>query len=158
MESVSVRGRRQWRERGRNATSAALRVMAACLALLLVASSLGQVAHFLLVPHAICAEHGELVELSPGADHGGQHLLQVEPAAHDAGPSVSPEELASHDHCEILASAQRQLALPAASVVALVPVVASSSLALVEPSAAQVSLSPLAVAPKTSPPACGAQA
>ncbi len=150
-----VLGLRRRRKLGRKATSAVVRVVAACLALLLAASSLGQIAHFLLVPHAICAEHGALVELSVGSDHTGPHLAEVETAAHEAGASVWSRELASHDHCEMLASAQRQLALPAASVVALVPVATSSSLTLVEISAAQASLARLSVAPKTSPPVHG---
>lgn len=132
--------------------------MAASLALLLTASSLGEIAHFLLVPHAICAEHGELVELSSGSEHASERHAEAEPPTYDTGPSASSEELASHDHCELLASGQRQLALPPASVVALVPATTSSSLALVEISAAQESLSPLSFAPKTSPPVCGVPA
>ena len=153
-----VRGQRRLQARGRKATSAALRVVAACLALLLTASSLGQIAHFLLVPHAICAEHGELVELSAGSEHAGPHHAEVAAADSDASPAVSSEEATSHDHCEILASQQRQLALPAANVVALLPAAASSTLALVESSAARHSLPTLSVAPKTSPPLRGVQA
>jgi hypothetical protein len=129
--------------------------MAACLALLLAASSLGEIAHSWLVPHAICAEHGELVELPSGSEHAGPHHDDAELTPHEAGTSVSSEELASHEHCEILASAQRQVALPAASVVAIVPATASAALSLLEISATQASLPPLSVAPKTSPPVCG---
>src|SRR5690349_15523621 len=64
-----VRSHEQRERRGREATSSALRWLAACLAFLLVASSLGQIGHFLLVSHAICAEHGELLELSGSDPH-----------------------------------------------------------------------------------------
>jgi hypothetical protein len=149
-----VPSRQRRRAAGRKAASPLLRALAAFVAVLLTASSLGQIAHFLLVPHAVCAEHGELVELSNGSDHAGPHHAEAAPVFDDS-TVMSPEGAASHDHCELLASGQEQLALPVAGVVALVPAAAASSLALIEPSVASPSLSTLLVAPKTSPPALG---
>src|SRR5688500_9504744 len=122
-----VREQRRSQQRGRRATPATLRAMAALVALLLAASSLAQIAHFLLVPHAICEHHGELIELSAEPAHASQHRAQPERAGHGTSAAVSSEEATSHDHCEVLASAQRQIVLPVANVVALVPAVASSS-------------------------------
>jgi hypothetical protein len=150
-----VPSRQRRRAAGRKAASPVFRALAAFVAVLLTASSLGQIAHFLLVPHAVCADHGELLELSTESDHAGQHHAEAEPPADDEAAAVSPEDATSHDHCEVLASGQRQLALPAASVVALVPAAASSSLALVETSAISRPLATLSLAPKTSPPARG---
>jgi hypothetical protein len=132
-----------------------LRALAALVALLLAASSLGEIAHSLLVPHAICATHGELVELSAEANHASEHQAQPQAANHDAGPAASSEEAASHDHCEVLASAQRQLPLPFASVVALLPATASASLNVAGVTTARPPLAALSVAPKTSPPTRG---
>jgi hypothetical protein len=128
-----------------------LRWLAACLALLLVASSLGQIGHFFLVSHTICAEHGELLELSGSATppHAAHATNDEE---HRASPSASSEEAVSHDHCELLASNQRQLALPAASSIAVVPAGSSCALELSLAAPRHPSLPTLALAPKTSPP------
>ena len=152
---LMVPRRQRRRAAGRKAASPLLRALAAFVAVLLTASSLGQIAHFWLVPHAVCTEHGELLELSADADHAGQPHAEMASAADEEAAAVSADDAGSHDHCEILARGQRQLALPAPSLVALVPAAASSSLALVEASATSRPLATLSVAPKTSPPARG---
>lgn len=153
-----VREQRRLQERGRRATPATLRAMAALVALLLAASSLAQIAHFLLVPHAICEHHGELIELGSEPAHASEHRAQPERAGHGTSASVSSEEATSHDHCEVLASAQRQIVLPIANVIALVPAIASSSSELTATATTRRSLPTLSVAPKTSPPCRGAVA
>jgi hypothetical protein len=153
-----VPSRQRRRAAGRKAASPVLRALAALVAILLTASSLGEIAHFWLVPHAVCTEHGELLELSTESDHSGEHRTEAAPVAGAEVAAVAPERAPSHDHCEILASEQRQLALPAASVVAFVPPAVSSSLFLVETCATSRSRSALSVAPKTSPPARGSLA
>lgn len=117
--------------------------------LLLFGSSLGQVAHFVAVQHAICAEHGELVELHDdhadsevghGSDHG------------DDEPGQPPGE-DDHDHCEQLARGDRELATLTAPAVGIAPATPSQDIA-VPPAACVGSASQplLALAPKTSPP------
>jgi hypothetical protein len=140
------------RQRGRKATSSLLRLLAALVALLLTASALGQAAHFLLVPHAICAEHGELLELSEGEGHvAGEHETGAE-NARDTHASA-PEAVATHEHCEVLARGQREQALPGTPVAALLPAVPPARVvSFSEQLAPAPSVSCLALAPKTSPP------
>lgn len=137
------------RHDGRLAISAQLRALAAFIALLLSGSSLAQTVHFLLIPHAICAEHGELVEL------GGQADAHHEP--HEASRSVAISEHgeadAGHDHCEVLARSERELSLPpiASFELPAAPRSLEQALPVVEESARHAR--PLLdVAPKTSPP------
>ena len=137
------------RHDGRLAISAQLRALAAFVALLLSGGSVAQAAHFLLIPHAICAEHGELVEVDNQA--------QSHHEAHAASPSVAVSEHgaadAGHDHCEVLARSERELSLPP---VASVEVPAEPRSLEVAPApsepSARAALPQLDVAPKTSPP------
>ncbi len=146
-----VTAERPGTKRGRRAASPWLRVLAVLVAFVLSASALSQAAHFLLVPHAICAEHGELLELGERAAHDA---LQHDPAAHDSEPEASQTELpAEHDHCQLLARSQRELSLFQAASVALLPAACSvpapifaDSRDLTRPQQR------LALAPKTSPP------
>ncbi|HEY6080375.1 MAG TPA: hypothetical protein VIW29_16285 [Polyangiaceae bacterium] len=138
----------------RKTTPLLLRALAALAALLLAASSLGQVAHFLLVPHAICAEHGELLELHDGehrAAEAGAEALTPDDAT--SPRAAAPDAVESHDHCQLLARSQRELALPVATAfeAPLAPSVCAPSLlhAAAEPTG---QLAALSLAPKTSPP------
>lgn len=136
-------------KRGRKTTFSWLRVLAALVALVLSASAFGQAAHFLLVPHTICAEHGELLELGEGSEHAAQGR-----DGEDQGPQIAPPELSvEHDHCQMLARGQREQALPKANRVELLPAAAAEqTTTFVAPGAVPVSLERLALAPKTSPP------
>lgn len=139
----------------RKTTSLLVRSLAALVALLLMAGSLGQIAHFLLVPHAICAEHGELLELHDGA-HPATDAGREASAPRDASrPQVAaPEELESHEHCQLLARSQRELALPLADAFEPAPVLgerAAPTLRAANEPLGQ--LAALSLAPKTSPPA-----
>lgn len=137
--------------RGRSATRAVLRALASLVALLVTLSSLGQVAHFLLVPHAICAEHGELLELSERASHVA--ASHAEPASTKHARAAAPEQLSEHDHCEILARGQREQALPAPPAPRLLPPASvTAELVWVAESTVFHGLSALSLAPKTSPP------
>lgn len=131
-----------------------MRALAALIALLLSASSLAQVAHFSLIPHAICAEHGELVELAAG-DHA---RVETRGAGHDAQASAPDEDTdPGHDHCQQLARNQREQALPVAGELELPAAASALAEQLFVPSReAAHGLTLLSVAPKTSPPAaCG---
>jgi hypothetical protein len=148
---------RQRAQRARRSPGWTVRVAAAFAALLLLASSLGQVAHFLLVQHAICAEHGELLEV-----HGAEHpasatitLADSDEQAHASAPDLEGE----HDHCQHLARRQSELAVFTGATEALV--IPPPAATLPKPSLAaepRASHALLALAPKTSPPrhpACG---
>ena len=123
-------------------------------ALLLAASSLSQVAHFLLVPHAFCAAHGELLELpaSPTASITDTHASPSE------GASVSPVEAEdSHDHCQLLARAQREQLVPAVASVELSACAPERLNAVpLERESTAPALDCLVNAPKTSPPVANA--
>ena len=102
----------------------------------------GIVAHMGLVPHEICADHGELVEREAGA-----------PAA-PAVPHSLPT--ADHDHCPLVANPGQapapSLAVVEVSVAPPLRLEALSS-SVTLPTVSRTSLALLAVAPKTSPPA-----
>lgn len=117
--------------------------VAALLALLLLfGSSLGQIAHFFAIQHAICAEHGEVVELHDEHGHGG-----------DETPGQPQDTEDEHDHCQELARAQRELAMLAAPALGIAPAAPLSVVSLSETRRAGATRQPLlALAPKTSPP------
>jgi hypothetical protein len=146
-----VLARRARPQRGRKSTPSLQRVLAALVALLLSASALGQAAHFLLVPHALCAEHGELLELSERGSHGAAAHEQAAGSVKEAHASP-PDAVAAHDHCDVLARGQREQGLPKAAA-ALQPAAPFERATFF---AAQRVFSPglpaLALAPKTSPP------
>lgn len=117
--------------------------------LLLFGSSLGQIAHFVAVQHAICAEHGELVELHD--DHAGSEVGHGSDHG-DEEPGQPPVE-DDHDHCEQLARSDRELAIFTAPAVGIAPATPSQVIAI--PAATrtgEVAQPLLALAPKTSPP------
>jgi hypothetical protein len=136
---------------GRRAIPALLRLVAGCLALLLAAAPLEQIAHFILVPHAVCVEHGDLIELAHDDGHGEHAAAPLEngapsPIKADSRPS------SSHDHCELLASAQRQATVPNGNGGALLaPAIPLRTSIERSPPAALPRI--LSLAPKTSPPA-----
>jgi hypothetical protein len=68
------------------------RVQAGCAALLLVAAQASSVGHFLLAPHVVCPEHGELVH----ADALAQAHAPVDTAAPVRGATIA----AAHDNRE----------------------------------------------------------
>jgi hypothetical protein len=136
---------------GRTATPKALRALATLVALLLAASSLSQVAHFVLVQHAICAEHGELLELDERPAHAA--ASHEHKAGSQLQARVSSTEASGHDHCQILARSQKQPGLPPAPAPSIAPAAASStSCSIASTSGVVTTLPRLAVAPKTSPP------
>lgn len=137
-------------KRGRKTTFSWLRVLAALIALVLSASGLSQTAHFLLVPHTICSEHGELLELA----RGDEHAARPEHADDEKGQRAAERELSlEHEHCQVLARGQREQALPKADSAELLPAAPVQTTAFGEARrAAPDQLPRLSLAPKTSPP------
>lgn len=112
-------------------------------------SALGQFAHFFLVPHAICAEHGELLELTEDASHAAVH----ESPSPDGPVHAASEPVEEHEHCQVLARGQREQAEPTPpDVVALPASAASTELSFTRSAAVVTVLAALTLAPKTSPP------
>ncbi|MBX7101014.1 MAG: hypothetical protein K1X89_25080 [Myxococcaceae bacterium] len=135
----------------RQALQVSRRFAALMTGVLLVAGQLSSLAHFALVRHARCAEHGELVHAQ-----GEGALTSAAPRA-SPGPAVQARALAEeshgHDHC-VLGIARRSGAL--------IPV--QPALTLTAPHDAGVMTAPvshpagpsvalLRLAPKSSPPA-----
>lgn len=104
--------------------------------------------HWVLVEHARCAEHGELVHTSDG-DHAHSDTSA-------APSSVSIEAGGSnehgHDHCEV-SPAPRELMLVSSAPISLPPASVTGSSGDVRCSDAKASIAGYALAPKTSPPA-----
>jgi hypothetical protein len=128
---------------------------AARVLLALVASALlalpAQLAHFLLVRHVVCAEHGELVHAGPGAERPAARV-----GAERRTPGVALRAAAvghEHEHCAFASAARdglavgRQRAIVAA---AALPVAALSS---ARPLLQGPRVVLFRLAPKTSPPA-----
>ena len=112
---------------------------------LLVLASLGMaLVHDLLAQHAVCVEHGELVELGKGP---------ATAARPDGTVSSDAAEVSAggHEHCAMLAQRRGQAPLPAPAVIAVVPRSAFSS-----PEASRSEAPPqvalVRLAPKQSPP------
>jgi len=135
-------------ERAR-ALRAALRALGVAIAALLVAGQLAALGHLGLVQHARCAEHGELVHAKPA-----DRKLAT---AHSAKSSVSAseEEALAHEHCDYVGRVREQFGVAGARCA----IAADSDPAgvVIEPLASSTPTaqrSPLAVAPKQSPPSC----
>lgn len=135
--------------RRRPATRGTLRALATVIAVLVGLSSLGQFAHFLLVPHAICAEHGELLELDEAHGHAESHASP----SPDESAHASSELAAEHEHCQLLARGQREQAEPTPPTIVVLPAgVAVAALPVLPRAAVFEAISALSLAPKTSPP------
>ncbi len=119
------------------------------LATLFVAAQASSFTHRLLVQHAVCAEHGELVHLEGG------HAAALAASAVDREVSAAPSPTKDHDHEHCLVTLPRRedffVQVPAA-VVVLRPI----SLPIFDrdwADCAVTSLELLLRAPKSSPPA-----
>ena len=115
------------------------------LALFLQGSSGG---HMLLVEHAKCAEHGELIHSGQG--HGVDTATELDRSLRSA---TDPESEASHDHC-LLASERRDATKPVADAwVAIMLTIDVPDRFQVADSALTENAPRFRVAPKNSPPA-----
>lgn len=135
--------------RRRSATRGTLRALATLVAALVGLSSLGQFAHFFLVPHAVCVEHGELLELDEQESHAASHASPGSDQSAHAESELAPE----HEHCQLLARGQREQAEPTPPAVAVLPAAAAVlTVPLLARSVVFDAVPPLTLAPKTSPP------
>lgn len=131
--------------------------MALCVALLCLGTQLSSTLHALVVPHEVCAEHGELVHGERGqSGHAPAHAPVAAAPTQVAGATVqaSDSETASHAHDHCTSACQRRDALHVRAPRSLLPLTASSKLAVKLALPARAATSALfSLAPKTSPPA-----
>lgn len=126
------------------------------IALALVAQ-FSQSAHYALVSHSVCSEHGELV-------HGRGHLA-VDPRRgapsgiaqdmqRDEEPSVAAgahnDADDAHEHCPVMSHQRERAVLPPVDVVNIVPL--PPDVATILDVVAPLTADPLLTAPKSSPP------
>lgn len=126
----------------------AYRPIASLLALLFLSTQLLGAAHMLVVAHAVCPAHGELIHGDAGAGavaHAADH--EAPPGYH----SARGESGHAHEHCLFCALRREQPGLhgaPLALVVASAQALPGVPQLHVQPAAAAI----LLLAPKTSPP------
>lgn len=123
-------------------------IVAALLALFLQGSSAG---HMLLVEHARCAEHGELI-------HGDQRHGHGPVARDDAGsPSIAghsdPGSDETHGHCALWSDRRQTVAAVPQAQVGLAPVCDVAGWTMPVRQRVHEDSSRFRVAPKNSPPA-----
>jgi hypothetical protein len=134
------------------ARTSSRRGFAALLAALCVLGPILAQAHLVLVQHARCAEHGELLHL--GATAPSESAVSSDSATGSgvSAPRTDPSESHEHDHC-VIASGRKTQA-PAGSTAPLLSL--SPPVRTVSPNVAG-QLAPLLplyiLAPKNSPPA-----
>lgn len=105
--------------------------------------------HWVLVEHARCAEHGELIHVGEG-DHGHSDA-SVAPASASVEAAVADEH--GHDHCDFLRTPRELMLAPSAQTALPVPRVIGSS-GDVGWSDSKALIARYELAPKTSPPDC----
>jgi len=125
-----------------------VRTGASVLLGLFLATQVGAFWHHATERHAICAEHGDVVELG----HGGEDGRPGVPVGRSPMLGSASDGDSEHAHCELLAHRRDEHALVAAvPTVAITPAAGHQKLSLIaEP--AQGSLAILRFAPKSSPP------
>jgi hypothetical protein len=124
---------------------------AVAIALLLVGTFVGKF-HEAFVPHRICAEHGEIVEVSGSIAPRHQ---AAESSAHTPRISDSKSRETSHEHCGLAWFGRIQELLVDAQLAASLPPSQPQVSAPCEAACAHTSVPLLMLAPKQSPPAIG---
>lgn len=124
------------------------------IALALVAQ-FSQSAHFALVSHSVCSEHGEMVHghghLAVGPERGAPHAAKA--TQDDAKPSVAAadhHDADAHEHCPVMNNQRERIVLPPVDVVNIVPLPPDVAMMFHAPEPLAGDL--LFVAPKSSPP------
>jgi hypothetical protein len=134
----------------RRSTSIGLRALCVLVTLLLAGSALGQVAHFLLIPHAICAEHGEFLEL---ASSDARAVSAASTSDVDRTQLTRTDADAAHEHCQFVARREREQLVTGAPALEISPAPPRALVLVTAPAAPPgQSISRWLVAPKTSPP------
>ena len=136
---------------------AKVRLYAATIAVICFLGQVTSLAHFWLVQHVVCAEHGELIHSS--------EVAHAQPAAHelvDEGPADSIQAGTedsnpvddNHDHCLAVSERRKSCIVARTTWNIPPPPLAGAADSIVEGPPRVASLVPyLLLAPKTSPPA-----
>jgi hypothetical protein len=125
------------------------RIAASGLALLALIAQLGSVAHLAVVNHVACAEHGEMVEVSPDVD-----ALRSRTATDTATQGIRADHVKAHghDHC-LIAAFRRERARAGTTVSICIPVSQErTGQAALVPREPPPAIALLDLAPKNSPP------
>lgn len=125
------------------------RLMGAGTLALFIAAQAGALWHEATERHAICAEHGDVVELSGDGSHAP--AADTHPVPILAADAALAE--ADHGHCELFLRRTDSSALSRQPVATLAPVSELSVAAVVIRSAPASTVDLLRLAPKSSPPA-----
>ena len=126
-------------------------IAAAVAALLLAASPLTEALHTLLVPHTLCAEHGEVVHLEDEAGPLAASSSSNDGVAFEASDAG---QKAGHEHCPVVLDGLRRLAPQHAAGSLLLPApIATGTCAVESLSLPHANVELTLLAPKTSPPA-----
>lgn len=136
----------------RSTRSAAARVLVGTVAAALVLLQVQTLAHFFLVPHEFCAEHGELIHGHAEGSAAQAATREVAEAGVLDSAQAGTRHAAGHDHCPVFVH-QRSRAVVEPAAEAPHPVAAAPLNAVSAERAAPASVAVLFFAPKNSPPA-----
>ncbi|GHG72426.1 hypothetical protein [Comamonas sp. JC664] len=127
------------------------RRMALPLALLCALAYMGSVMHFALVQHATCLEHGEVIHVEAGSDHGAGHVEASFDDVRLASRGAQAESHGTDAHC-VHAFFRREAPPPQQDAPSLLaaPVLSQPALAVFRFHSEPVAR--LHLAPKASPP------
>jgi hypothetical protein len=131
-----------------------VRVSLGVVALVCVLAQLASAAHFVLVGHGVCSEHGELVHEGEGSAHSFDSARERGAKPADAHTALVTEVVGDHDHCTLLCERRERLALPPQNFCdAPLPHDEATATLTGTTSAGVPAVPLLLVAPKGSPPA-----
>ena len=137
---------------GGNQQAFGRRLFVGGLATALVLLQVAGFAHFILVAHEICPEHGELVHARRGG--AGSHVLAPVSLDHDVlAGSEARASVGGHEHCSVFLH-QRTRALGGPIFGRVEPQVCSAVPAAPPAADVPAAVPVLLLAPKSSPPIC----
>lgn len=168
-------GLRRKHDRKRSSTQLLLRAGTLVLAIMAASAQMAEVAHYALVPHSVCSEHGEVIHAGSHAapdtagarahTHAGKSAVadafanaraESRPASRSASRSawlpVTTEASDDHDHCLISALRKQGAAVLSASAVFIPQGNREGSAAFARELAPPPAIALLDQAPKSSPP------
>lgn len=141
-ESVGMRRRRS------------VRYAAAALAALCLLGPILDYTHMLVVRHATCPEHGELIHVDEAGTSAGGHGDEVRPGSPTVALQSSQDaESHQHDHCVVVLCRKVQAPLGSVAGAVLAPPLAASLQSIDQDAVARSPIAIYLLAPKNSPPA-----
>jgi hypothetical protein len=133
------------------------RYLAACVAALCLVAQFSSFAHMLLVRHATCPDHGELIHANEEGGSASIERGQLANASEEQVPAFEARRDAAsehgHDHCAVLANRRDSTTLTAAQSPVLIGPPGLSGIQDHQEDLRPVSFALYLLAPKNSPPA-----